>query len=125
MILVRARETQPIQTPNGNYATGIATPSRGAQEVSVVLQRQSPGGFNPLHHQNREEIMVQLSGRVTVSSNGERIELGAGDTLIVPPEVLHRVDNTGETEAEWLIISSAGARFFRENGEEARPAWIE
>lgn len=68
--------------------------------------------------------MVLLSGRVTVSSGDERAELSPGDTLIVPAHTPHRVDNTGDTDAEWLIISPAGMQFFRETGEEASPPWI-
>lgn len=124
MIANRAEDTQAIETPNGNYGTSLATPRLGATEVTVVRQRQVPGGFNPTHVQNREEVMVLLSGRVTVSSGDERIELFSGDTLIVPAHTPHRVDNTGDTDAEWLIISPAGMQFFRETGEEASPPWI-
>ena len=123
MIVIKASQMQAIETPNGNFGTSLATPSRGANEVSVVRQRQSPGGFNPSHTQNHEEVMVQLSGSVTVSSGEEKIVLEPGDTLIIPAQTLHRVDNTGETDAEWLIVSKAGVKFFRETGEEAIPGW--
>lgn len=123
MIIIRHHETQAIETPNGNFGSSLATPQRGASEVSVVRQRQSPGGFNPAHSQNHEEVMVQLIGSVTVSSGDERIELHPGDTIIIPAQTLHRVDNTSTEDAEWLIVSKAGVRFFRETGEEAIPGW--
>ncbi|ADV67648.1 cupin domain-containing protein [Deinococcus maricopensis] len=124
MNVIRAHDTHALETPNGNHGTSLATPHLGANEVTVVRQRQVPGGFNPTHTQTREEIMVMLAGHVTISSNEARIDLAPGDTLIVPPHTPHRVDNAGPTDAEWLIISAAGMQFFRETGEEATPPWI-
>lgn len=124
MIVIRAADTQAIETPNGNHGTSLATPRLGATEVTVVRQRQAPGGFNPTHIQNREEVMVLLSGHVTVSSGDERVALSPNETLIVPANAPHRVDNTGDTDAEWLIISPSGMQFYRETGEEASPPWI-
>lgn len=124
MIALRAGDTQTIETPNGNHGTSLATARLGATETTVVRQRQIPGGFNPTHIQSREEVMVLLSGQVTVSSGNERIELASGDTLIVPAHTPHRVDNTSDIDAEWLIISPAGMQFFLETGEEASPPWI-
>ncbi|WP_083922527.1 cupin domain-containing protein [Deinococcus aquatilis] len=124
MITIRAGDTQAMATPNGNYGTSLATPRLGATEVTVVRQRQAPGGFNPIHVQNREEVMVMLLGQVTVTSGDQRIELSPSDTLIVPAHTPHRVDNTGDTDAEWMIISPAGMQLFRETGEEASPLWI-
>ncbi|THF68157.1 cupin domain-containing protein [Deinococcus sp. Arct2-2] len=124
MITIRAGDTQAMETPNGNYGTSLATPRLGATDVTVVRQRQTPGGFNPPHVQNREEIMVMLAGRVTVTSGDQSVELSPSDTLIVPAHTVHRVDNTGDANAEWLIISPAGMQLFRETGEEASPPWI-
>ncbi|THF84345.1 cupin domain-containing protein [Deinococcus sp. KSM4-11] len=124
MIAIHAAATHAIETPNGNHGTSLATPRLGATEVTVVRQRQTPGGSNPTHVHSREEVMVLLSGQVTVSSGEERIDLFPRDTLIVPAQTPHRVDNTGTVDAEWLIISPAGMQFFRDTGEEASPPWI-
>jgi len=124
MNVIRAQDTQAIETPNGNHGTALATPQHGARELSVVRQRQVPGGFNPAHTQSSEEVMVLLTGSVTITSGDDRTLLEAGDTLIVPAHTMHRVDNTGTLDAEWLIISPAGVQFYRETGEEAHPAWL-
>lgn len=124
MIVIRTHDTQAIETPNGNVGTSLATPRLGARDVTVVRQRQTPGGFNPTHTQSREEVMILLAGTVTVSGGDERFDLSAGDALIIPAQTPHRVDNTGGTDAEWLIVSPVGMQFFRETGEEASPPWI-
>ncbi|ULH16591.1 cupin domain-containing protein [Deinococcus sp. KNUC1210] len=123
MTSLRLPPRQPTETPNGNTVTALATPSLGANDVSVIRQRQRPGGFNPPHFHDREELTVLLEGRVSVSMNGEQTALEAGDTLLIPASVLHAVENTGDTDAEWLIVSAAGIRFFSEAGVEMQPGW--
>jgi quercetin dioxygenase-like cupin family protein len=123
MIIKHAQDTQAIETPGGNHGTALATPSIGATEVSIVRQRQIPGGFNPAHTHNVEEVMVMLEGNVTISAAEQTAILNPGDTVILPAGTSHRVENTGTHDAQWLIISRAGVKFFRENGDEAVPAW--
>ena len=63
----------------------MATPSRGATDVSIIRQRQEPGGFNSRHTHDREEVTTVLSGTVTV---------------IIPAETVHQFANSGSVEAE-------------------------
>lgn len=124
MVVVRSQELDALETPNGNILTALATPSRGATEVRLVRQRQEPGGFNPPHSHDREEVMLQLEGRVSVSCEGQEVILESGDALIIPAGTLHRVTNAGDVPADWLIVSPAGTRFFSESGEEMKPGWV-
>ena len=124
MIVIRAADAAAFPTPNGNRSTPVATPSLGARDVTIVHQRQEPGGFNPLHRQTREEVMVLLRGRVLVTVDGERTELAPHDALVLPADTPHRVDNPGPDEAEWLIVSAAGMAFLHEDGRPASPPWI-
>src|SRR5690349_423174 len=112
-----------IETPGGNASSAVATPSRGAREVSVIRQRQAPGGANPPHRHDREEVMVVLAGAITLTANGESRPLAAGDTAIIPPDTIHGLANTGDEEAEWLLIAPAGVRFVHANGEDGSPPW--
>lgn len=123
MMIVRSSEIDAIETPGGNRSRALATPSRGAKEVSVIRQRQIPGGANPPHRHDREEVMVVLSGAVTVTIGDERMEAATGDTVIVPSQMVHGIENTSGGPAEWLIVAPAGVRFFHANGEEATPPW--
>ena len=123
MMDVRADDIQFIETPGGNFGSGIATPSRGAVEVSVIRQRQRPGGVNPSHTHDREEVMILLAGEVVVTLQEEALNLGPGDAVIVPSGTIHRVENCGSVSAEWLLVAPAGVRFFHANGDEAAPPW--
>ena len=123
MTVVRGDEVRFIETPGGNFGGGLATPSRGATEVSVIRQRQRPGGANPAHTHDREEIMVLLTGTVSVVADGQHHSLAPGDVVIVPPGTSHRVENVGADAAEWLLVAPAGVRFFHASGEEGSPPW--
>lgn len=123
MMVIREADLEFIETPGANATVGVATSSRGAEDVSVIRQRQQPGGGNPAHFHDREEVMTVLRGSVSVTLNGEKITLGAGDTLIVPAQTAHQVSNAGDTEAEWLLVAQAGVGFFHASGERTEPAW--
>ncbi len=122
MLVMRGRGLEASGT-EGNFAGGVATSSRGATEVSVIRQRQAPGAANPAHSHDHEEVMVVLSGTVRVTAGKEGAELSAGDAVIVPANVVHRIETTGETDAEWLLAAPAGVRFLFADGREASPAW--
>lgn len=122
MLVVRGQELEATGT-EGNFASGVATPGRGAEEVSVIRQRQSPGAANPPHLHDREEVMVVLTGAVKVTIDKEETELSAGDALIVPANTMHRIETIGEAEAGWLLAAPAGVRFLFSDGREASPAW--
>ncbi|MCC6791316.1 MAG: cupin domain-containing protein [Thermomicrobiales bacterium] len=123
MRVIRRSELVEIETPGGNMGAAVATPSRGASEVSVIRQRQRPGGVNPVHTHDREEVMVVLAGAVRVVVADAAQALGPGDGLILPAGTPHRIENAGEAEAEWLLIAPAGVRFFHANGEAGDPPW--
>ena len=123
MSILRSDELQLIDTPGGNSSCGIATPSRGATELSVIRQRQRPGGNNPAHTHDREEVMIMLRGAVSLTLDGEPRTLAAGDVAIIPPAVSHQIENHGDEAAEWLLAARSGLRFFHASGEEAFPDW--
>lgn len=121
--IVRGAAIAPIETPGGNAGAGLATPSVGATEVSVIRQRQQPGGANPVHSHDREEVMVVLAGTVAVTAGDDAHRLGPGDAIIVPARTPHRVENAGPEVAEWLLVAPAGVRFFHATGSEGSPPW--
>ena len=123
MSVIRNDQLGFVDTPNGNAAAPVATPSRGAAEVSVIRQRQQPGGFNPPHTHDREEVLVLLIGRLEVTIDSESHTLDAGDAIVIQPAVAHQLRTVGDEPAEWLLAAPAGYRFYHASGEEAAPAW--
>ena len=125
MDILRNEDVDMVQTPNGNATGALASLGRGATEVLVLRQRQQPGGQNPPHRHDREEVIIGIAGTVTVTVDDVPVQLSAGDTLIVPAATVHRVANTGSIQAEWLLIATAGLRFISPTGEEIRPAFLD
>jgi quercetin dioxygenase-like cupin family protein len=125
MTVIRQTELRYIETPGGNYGAAVATPSKGAVDVSIIRQRQTPGGANPAHTHNREEVMLILSGETTVVLNGDLITLGQGDSLIIPAGTAHHIENRGAEDAEWLLLAPAGVEFIKSTGENGTPPWAE
>lgn len=119
----RARDLKTIETPGGNLSTGLATPSGGATDVTVVHQQQQPGGTNPWHTHDRQEVVVAQSGTLTLEIDAERYELAGGDTAVVPAGARHRLQASGAAPADWLIILPAGARFLSDDGAVMQPDW--
>jgi len=124
MIVVRQSDSDVLETPGNNFTRALAAPARGATELLVLQQRQEPGGNNPLHSHDREEVMIQLEGTTTVTFGDDVVRLYPGDAVIVPAALLHQVRNDGDTPAQWILTSPIDTRFFRADGEEAHPAFL-
>jgi transcriptional regulator with XRE-family HTH domain len=77
-------------------------------EFEVLSLALAPGGSTgavPNSHAS-EECAVVLSGDVIAEVAGQEYELGSGDSIKIHRELLHRVMNRSDTEAEILIIIS-------------------
>lgn len=122
--VIRGNTLALLETPGGNFAGAIATAGNGANEVSIVMQQQNSGGQNPRHTHDREEVMLVRQGQVRVLLADESIALAAGDSLIVPANTPHQIQNAGDERAEWLLVAPAGSRFFGADGMEMHPAWL-
>jgi quercetin dioxygenase-like cupin family protein len=121
--ILRADSLRPIETPGGNHSVGLATPSSGAADVTIVRQRQLPGGTNPWHTHDRQEVVIVQSGKLTLDIDAQRHELADDDIALVPAGARHRLRASGASAAEWLIVLPAGARFFGDDGTQMSPEW--
>lgn len=54
----------------------------------LILRR---GAEVPEHQHSNEQITTLLEGRLMFSIAGEPLELSAGESLVIPPNVPHRV----------------------------------
>jgi quercetin dioxygenase-like cupin family protein len=71
----------------------------------------NPGCENPRHyHPNCEEILQIISGRVVHSLGDDYFEMGPGDTIVIPSNVVHNARNLDSQEAVMTIIFSSPDR---------------
>ena len=68
---------------------GFASPARGATEIMTYRVEPAGGQRVPNHTHDHEEVSQLLSGRWTVSIDGEDSELRPGDTAVSPAGVVH------------------------------------
>ncbi len=61
------------------------------------------------HHPDCEEIIHLLEGVVRHHMAGEKdfMELTPGDTIVVPPETQHQIQNIGDEQADIAIVWSS------------------
>jgi quercetin dioxygenase-like cupin family protein len=72
----------------------------------------STGGADdpPLHEPGARETAVVLDGSVTLTIDGERHELGEGDSVTFDADLPHHFANHTETPTRFVAVVAAGLR---------------
>ncbi len=82
-------------------------------ELTVGLATFDPGKSNVEHiHPNCEEVVFVMEGAVEHTLGPQRTTLRAGDLIVVPRNVPHRLINTADTPVRAYIVFSAPDRTF-------------
>lgn len=73
----------------------------------------------PAHsHDHYEETVYGLTGVLTWTVDGKRMEVGPGEALCIPRGAVHRFDNEGPEDARALCLitpAAIGPEYFRES----------
>lgn len=100
--VIRSGEIPP--TPGGTvkfegepYGSGI----------SFFHVNNEPGKGPDLHKHPYSETWIVRSGQVRFTADGQEIEAGPGDILVVSPETPHKFKNIGTERLEIICIHSA------------------
>jgi quercetin dioxygenase-like cupin family protein len=85
--------------------------------MTVGLATFDPGKGNDEHiHPNCEEVVYVLDGEVTHTLGDQETVLRAGDLIVVPRGVPHRLFNAGQAPVRAYIVFSAPNRQFQPTG---------
>jgi quercetin dioxygenase-like cupin family protein len=71
----------------------------------------------PNYHCGWEETVYGIEGMTTLMVGGERVDLSAGDALVIPRGVVHALKNETDRPARSLAVVTPGVlgpEFFRE-----------
>lgn len=102
-------DVQPY-SPSGHSGTQnrrIVGLKDGMEEMEVIIGEIEPGGkADPHFHENIEQSMYILSGKMHVIINGEEAVLSEGDTVIIPKKAIHEVKNVGDSLLRFVLIYS-------------------
>lgn len=92
-------EVQAVALPGIVHRT-LAGSQDGMKQMEVWMQTIAPGAETPMHRHDCEEVIVVLAGSGTCEINGETRTFGAGSTIMVPPNAVHRIANTGREDLQ-------------------------
>ena len=77
------------------------------EDLSVIRERIPPGLGEILHyHTSARQLFYVLEGQLEIELADERVLLTSGDSLEIAPMIHHRVTNTSDADAHFLVISS-------------------
>ena len=89
----------PLEVAGGAIAARILldAPTVGCREASLVQLTISPETKLPAHvHPTATEVVYVLAGQGDVTLSGTRQHVGAGDSIAIPPGVVHGFDAGAE-----------------------------
>ena len=84
--------------------------------VSFFLVNNEPGKGPDLHRHPYSETWIVRSGKARMTVDGEDIQAGAGDIVVVGPETPHKFKNVG-TERLDIVCIHASPRIIQEDLE--------
>ena len=113
----------------GSVRTEIHLGSEHTGGAFCLLVDHPPVGWSlPAHrHRNEAETIHVIEGEFEMDVNDERTHLSAGQTIHVPPGVIHSGSNIGQQPGRRVVIfSPAGMeRFFLETGTSTPDAEVD
>jgi mannose-6-phosphate isomerase-like protein (cupin superfamily) len=92
--------------------------------MEVWHQVMAPGAETPVHRHACEEVIFVVSGSGQVTIEGETYEFQSDSTLVVPPDDVHQILNTGRNDL--VLVAALGAapvRVCTEAGEPLPVPW--
>ena len=81
--------------PLSNIAREFVGDDHGGVGVTFLLVDAEPGRGPALHQHPYEEVFIVQEGRATFELDGDELEVGPGDIVVVPPRTPHRFVNSG------------------------------
>jgi mannose-6-phosphate isomerase-like protein (cupin superfamily) len=98
----------PIFELPGVRFTGLAAPSRGANESAVWIVSVDPRTDGTPHRLTREEVIVALDGRARATLAGVDYDIEAGSAFVVPPEMDFSLANPYEEPFRAVAVLPVG-----------------
>jgi mannose-6-phosphate isomerase-like protein (cupin superfamily) len=100
--VIRAGELPP--SPGGTVTFEGESFGSG---VSFFLVNNEPGAGPGLHRHPYSETWIVRSGSVRFSADGDEIDAGPGDIVVVGPETTHKFTNLGPGRLDMVCIHAS------------------
>lgn len=100
-----------VEYTNRETASRVITPDTPDEwimlpSVAVYVNNHPPGDSADLHTHEEDHILVMRSGRMRWTVDGETVESGAGDVILVPSGVEHSFEVLGDEPVKLLCVES-------------------
>lgn len=99
-----------VGSPEGSVVRVLAH----ARQGNVIEALGGPDYFLVPTIAPRDSVVCVLAGSVEVAVEGERIALGAGDSVVIPAMSRHAVRVTGGLETHTIYLSPHGSRMLHD-----------
>jgi mannose-6-phosphate isomerase-like protein (cupin superfamily) len=112
--VTRAGDLEP--TPGGT----VRFEGEGhGSEVSFFLVNNQPGDGPDLHRHPYSETWIVRSGKALFTADGQDLEAGPGDILVVGAETPHKFKNIGDGRLDIVCIHASPVMIQEELEEQA------
>src|SRR5438477_3687828 len=104
----------PLSVPNrpGMATRDLIGPQDGVTELFVGEGRCDPGAGVPAHRHSVVEAFVVLEGVLSVRLSDQVIEVGAEESLAIPPGTPHSFSNRADLPTRFLFAAPWDHRTF-------------
>lgn len=102
----------------------FAAPASGSKELCAWRLEVAGGTPGLPHRVSHEEVLMLLSGSLTVTLDGEAAELAPGEAVLVPAGAEFSVANrTADPAAAW-VTTTVGLEATLPDGSTIAPPWV-
>jgi quercetin dioxygenase-like cupin family protein len=120
MPVIRNTESRRTETPNAVMTT-LASPTQGDAGSAVWRVEMRPGQAGPRHAMDREQVWTVLEGRALVLLGADSVEVGPGDTLVLPADVPRQLTAGPAAGVVLIGVAPAGIRAYVLDGSAVDP----
>jgi len=106
-MIIKSLETTPgFKAGDTSFLKELLHPAKASLAIGYSLARAEvgPGARTLPHRLKSAEVYVILEGRGRMHVGGEEAEVGAGDTVYIPPAAIQFIENAGAAALVFLCI---------------------
>ncbi|MBL8192661.1 MAG: cupin domain-containing protein [Blastocatellia bacterium] len=105
MSIINNLEVEEFSLPGLVHKT-ICGPAFGVNNFEVWLQTISPKAETPVHKHDCDEMILVLKGNGTFILEDKTSYFGPNSTLVIPPNAVHQIINSGDEEMQLVATLS-------------------